>query len=72
MISEAEPVPPSASSSPESHIPLSEKMKKRRTPALFEKNASGSGEVKRVRIDVPKEGTNKTGVVPSTAPTKVS
>ena len=47
MISNVEPVPTSSSSSPESHIPLSERMKKRRAPAIFEKSASVAGEAKK-------------------------
>ena len=51
VISDAEPIPASTSSSPESHIPLSEMMKKRRPPTLFEKSASGAGEANRSKLD---------------------
>ena len=59
----SEPLPASEDSSPDSHIPLSQKMGKRRVPALFEETSS-AGDGKRSKVDVPK-GTKRMDAAPS-------
>jgi len=59
-------------SSSESNIPITDLMKKRKAHAFFDKSSSATEEAKKIRKDIPDEGTKKTDVPLPTAAREVS